>query len=113
MKTLILGTTLLAAVTATGCVSAPYHSGHERGYYSGGSSYYSSAQPRDCWRERVGSTTYTPEITGAIIGGAIGNQFGSGSGRDIATVAGAALGGSVGHDYKNRRYGSNYRVVCR
>ena len=32
---------------------------------------------------------------GALIGGAIGNQFGGGSGRDIATVLGAVLGGKM------------------
>lgn len=32
---------------------------------------------------------------GALIGGAIGNQFGDGSGRDIATVLGAVIGGAV------------------
>lgn len=35
---------------------------------------------------------------GALIGGAIGNQFGSGSGRGVATVLGAIIGGSVAHD---------------
>lgn len=35
---------------------------------------------------------------GALIGGAIGNQFGSGSGRDVATILGAIIGGSVAHN---------------
>ncbi|ALO33675.1 hypothetical protein CMT41_02310 [Colwellia sp. MT41] len=35
---------------------------------------------------------------GALIGGAIGNQFGSGSGRDIATVLGAVIGGSIANN---------------
>ena len=34
-------------------------------------------------------------IVGAIIGGAIGNQFGGGSGRDAATVLGAIVGADV------------------
>lgn len=60
----------------------------------------------------------TPTIAGAIIGGAIGNQFGSGSGRDAATVAGALLGGSIGRDqgrYYDRydRYPATYRGVER
>lgn len=102
---------LLAIVLLGGCVAVPYGGGHQSSYYSGGHSRV--ADSRDCWREPVGARSYTPEITGAIVGGAIGNQFGSGSGRDIATVAGAALGGSLGHDYKNRYHGGNYRVVCR
>lgn len=40
---------------------------------------------------------------GALIGGAIGNQFGSGSGRGVATILGAIIGGSMAHD-KNPRY---------
>jgi len=32
---------------------------------------------------------------GALIGGAIGNQFGSGSGRDVATILGALIGSSI------------------
>lgn len=35
---------------------------------------------------------------GALLGGVIGNQFGSGSGRDVATVLGAFLGGAVAHN---------------
>ena len=33
---------------------------------------------------------------GAILGAAIGNQIGGGSGRDIATAAGAVIGGQMG-----------------
>lgn len=40
---------------------------------------------------------------GALIGGAIGNQFGSGSGRDVATILGAIIGGSVAHN-RNPEY---------
>ena len=104
-------TALIAAVALGGCVAVPYGGGHHTSYNSRGYSHV--ADSRECWREPVASRSYTPEITGAIVGGAIGNQFGSGSGRDIATVAGAALGGSIGHDYKNRYHGGNYRVVCR
>jgi len=35
---------------------------------------------------------------GALIGGAIGNQFGGGSGRDIATVLGAVIGGKMANN---------------
>ena len=38
---------------------------------------------------------------GAIIGGAIGNQFGSGSGRDIATILGALIGASIADDNRH------------
>lgn len=35
-------------------------------------------------------------VVGAIVGAAIGNQIGGGSGRDIATAAGAVIGGQLG-----------------
>lgn len=41
----------------------------------------------------------TGTIGGALIGGAIGNQFGGGSGRDILTGGGAIAGGMVGNNY--------------
>jgi uncharacterized protein YcfJ len=79
-----------------------------------------STPRQECWDETVSvyqppaARTYTPEIFGSILGAAVGNQFGSGSGRDIATVAGAVLGGSLGHDVKNRRAqagGHTYETV--
>tara|TARA_R110002153_G_scaffold106689_1_gene246118 strand:- start:2751 stop:3218 length:468 start_codon:yes stop_codon:yes gene_type:complete len=39
---------------------------------------------------------------GALIGGTIGNQFGSGSGRAITTVLGAMLGSSIANDNHSR-----------
>lgn len=35
-------------------------------------------------------------ILGAVAGGFLGNQVGSGSGQDVATIGGAALGGAAG-----------------
>lgn len=35
---------------------------------------------------------------GALVGGVIGNQFGSGSGRDVATILGAIIGSSVSNN---------------
>jgi uncharacterized protein YcfJ len=43
-------------------------------------------------------------LLGSIIGGVIGHQFGSGRGRDAATVAGAMIGAGVGYDSATRRY---------
>jgi uncharacterized protein YcfJ len=70
-----------------------------------------SSPRQECWTEthtrygyRGGHNSYTPEIFGAIVGAAIGNRFGSGRGRDLATAAGAVLGGSIGHDVKRRHH---------
>ncbi|CUH45074.1 hypothetical protein [Ruegeria atlantica] len=38
-------------------------------------------------------------LGGALIGGAIANQFGGGSGKDILTAAGAVTGGVSGQRY--------------
>jgi outer membrane lipoprotein SlyB len=46
---------------------------------------------------------------GALIGGAIGNQFGGGSGRDVATILGAIIGGSTA----NNRHSQPKKVVIR
>lgn len=40
---------------------------------------------------------------GALVGGVIGNQFGGGSGRDIATVLGAIIGGNIANN-RNPEY---------
>ena len=40
--------------------------------------------------------TYT--LGGAVVGGIIGNQFGSGSGKDAATILGVIIGSQWGHN---------------
>lgn len=56
---------------------------------------------------RVGGTA-----AGAVIGGLIGNQIGSGSGRKIATVGGAVAGGAIGRNVQgNRQEARGDRVV--
>ncbi|MCG8425778.1 MAG: glycine zipper 2TM domain-containing protein [Chromatiales bacterium] len=68
-----------------------------------------------CWTETVryrergyGRDSATPTITGAIIGGVVGNQFGKGSGNKAMTAAGAILGASVGHDIGKRGHSDSY-----
>ncbi len=39
---------------------------------------------------------------GALIGGVIGNQFGGGSGKDVATILGAIIGGSMANNRNNQ-----------
>jgi len=39
---------------------------------------------------------------GALVGGVIGNQFGGGSGKDVATILGAIIGGSMAHNRHNQ-----------
>ena len=73
---------------------------------------------QECWNNRhnryearaeehdnhVGAGT----ALGAVAGGVIGHQVGSGRGNDAATVGGALLGGLIGHNVeKNRRDDDN------
>jgi outer membrane lipoprotein SlyB len=48
---------------------------------------------------------------GALIGGVIGNQFGSGRGRDIATVLGAIAGGAIANNRKHDKSVTLIRLV--
>ncbi len=72
---------------------------------------------RRCWDEPVyhrgGGNSAVPMITGAIIGGVIGNQFGRGHGRDALTVAGTLLGGAIGNDIGRSNAGPGYETVER
>lgn len=51
-------------------------------------------------------------VGGAILGGLVGNQFGGGSGQDIATAFGALLGGYGANELYNR-YGQSGAIVKR
>lgn len=72
---------------------------------------------RECWNEEEEvygrPRSATPTILGAIIGGVVGHQIGSGHSRNIGTVAGAVLGGSIGHDVSSRNAGVETRSVQR
>lgn len=66
-----------------------------------------------CWDEEVryerrGSPAST--LIGGLIGGAVGRQFGGGSGKDAMTAVGAIVGASVANQ-RNRRHGNDYTRV--
>jgi len=48
--------------------------------------------------QNSGDGSATNEIMGAILGGAIGNQFGEGEGKEVMTLAGIVLGASMAND---------------
>ena len=51
-------------------------------------------------------------VTGAVVGGLLGNQIGGGSGKKVATVGGAIAGGVAGHKIEeNRNDGDSYDLV--
>lgn len=61
-----------------------------------------------------GQTHATPNdvLAGAIIGGVIGNQFGGGSGQDIATALGAVIGANQAGRPRNGVVGYTNEVRC-
>jgi outer membrane lipoprotein SlyB len=64
--------------------------------------------------ERQGEGSGLGAIGGAVVGGVLGNQIGDGSGRRIATVAGAAAGAYGGHQVeKHVKSSTSWNVVVR
>lgn len=73
---------------------------------------------KECWQDTeyftvdhrppgaAGSTLF-----GAILGGVVGHQFGSGRGNDAATVAGSLIGAAIANDAVRRRHGDAYETT--
>jgi len=61
----------------------------------------------------AGSNIGLGTIAGAVVGGIVGNQIGSGTGNTLATVAGAAGGGYVGHELEKRQRTDGYKITVR
>lgn len=53
--------------------------------------------------QREGGSSGAGALIGAIAGGVIGHQIGSGGGNTVATIAGAIGGGLVGNEVERRR----------
>lgn len=75
---------------------------------------YAAGQGREeCWNERAGHYEQVRDnngetrvgkgaVIGAIAGGVLGHQLGSGRGNTAATAGGAVLGGLLGHNVEKR-----------
>ncbi|WP_273859090.1 glycine zipper 2TM domain-containing protein [Photobacterium sp. GSS17] len=50
-------------------------------------------------------------LLGGVIGGLIGNQFGGGTGREVATAIGAVTGAGIAHYRQPERHVVEYRLV--
>lgn len=76
-----------------------------------------STPRRECWNEeRVEyrpnqHRSATPVVIGGLLGGVIGNRFGKGHGRDVATVAGVALGASIANDLNKNKHSGRPRII--
>jgi outer membrane lipoprotein SlyB len=64
--------------------------------------------------EKAGEGTGLGVVAGGVVGGVLGNQIGGGSGRRIATVAGAAGGAYAGHQIeKHVKTARQWNVIVR
>jgi outer membrane lipoprotein SlyB len=64
--------------------------------------------------EKQGEGSGLGAVAGGVLGGVLGNQIGDGSGRRIATVAGAAGGAYAGHQVeKHVKTSKHWNVVVR
>ena len=98
------------ALAAAGCASDPYYDSTPRyGAYSRPAyntvayNDYGRVVAIDVVRGPSGRTTGGGAVAGAIIGGVLGHQVGSGRGNDVATAAGAIGGAVAGNEIEKRR----------
>ena len=74
--------------------------------------YATGSNRQECWNPRAGhyeelrdqGSTHVGKgaAIGAVTGGVVGHQIGSGNGNTAATVGGAVLGGILGHQIEKR-----------
>ena len=60
----------------------------------------------------AGDGSATNELVGALFGGAIGNSFGKGDGKDAMTLFGALMGASLAHDDELAKGPTKTVTVC-
>ena len=62
--------------------------------------------------QQSGDGSATNELVGALFGGAIGNSFGKGDGKDAMTLFGALMGASLAHDDQIAKGPTRTVTVC-
>ena len=62
--------------------------------------------------QHSGDGSATNELVGALFGGAIGNSFGKGDGKDAMTLFGALMGASLAHDDELAKGPTKTVTVC-
>jgi uncharacterized protein YcfJ len=80
---------------------APRHTTHHTSYAQNDT--YREPAPRQA--PQPAQPNYVAIGTGAVVGGLLGNQVGSGNGRKLATVAGMIGGGMLGNQIANQNQG--------
>ena len=79
---------------------APRHTTHHTSYAQNDAPAYHEPAPRPA--AQPAQPNYVAIGTGAVVGGLLGNQVGSGNGRKLATVAGIIGGGMLGNQIANQ-----------
>jgi uncharacterized protein YcfJ len=124
--------TVLGAIASVGAAApalADHGHGNAYGHYSSTGYVYARVVDVDpmvryvtvnrpheeCWtdyeRQRVGSFGAAGQTAaGAVIGAAIGRQFGGGSGKDALTLLGAAAGGAIARERALRNGAGGYEA---
>jgi uncharacterized protein YcfJ len=83
---------------------APRHTTHHTSYAQH-DTYREPAYREPAPRPQPAQPNYVAIGTGAVVGGLLGNQVGSGNGRKLATVAGIIGGGMLGNQIANQNQG--------
>lgn len=76
---------------------------------------YRSCETKKFYKDFGYNGSRSDQLAGAIIGGAIGNQFGGGKGKEVMTVFGALLGAEMAKEDRGSRQGDGgyyYKDVC-
>ena len=79
---------------------APHHTTHHTSYAQNDAPAYRQPAPQPA--PQPAQPNYVAIGTGAVVGGLLGNQVGSGNGRKLATVAGIIGGGMLGNQIANQ-----------
>jgi uncharacterized protein YcfJ len=82
---------------------AVHHTTHHTSYARNDAPSY--REPAPYHAPQPAQPNYVAIGTGAVVGGLLGNQIGSGNGRKLATVAGMIGGGMLGNQIANQNQG--------
>ena len=88
---------------------APRHTTHHTSYARNDAPSYREPAPQQAPQPapQPAQPNYVAIGTGAVVGGLLGNQVGSGNGRKLATVAGIIGGGMLGNQIANQKQDQN------
>lgn len=117
MKKNAVATSIAIGMTAgmllTGCISQPTRPVQaEQAQYR---DVFGTVQRIDVISTRASQPSGVGMVGGAIVGGLLGHQVGGGTGKTLATVAGAAAGAYGGNEIEKNYSGTSqiYRITVR